>query len=103
MYDVMTGSAPQDDLDLAKFEYIRFDSATGRSWIYNTITNFVPGSPNTKLRVERDGDVVYYAVKNGANTNLLATGNGVFQIQSLGGGIGLLRPIAVKGTVVTFR
>ena len=89
-------------LDLDKLEYIRFDSDVGQSFIYSSITNFVTGGTNTQLRVERDGELVYYTVKNGANAALLATDNGVYPIQSLEGGLGYLKPIP-SGTFMTIR
>jgi hypothetical protein len=76
-------------LDLAKLEYIEFDSAAGVSWIWLDIDRWTDGSD--QIRVGNQGDVVYYSPV--ANPDLVLGGdNGVYALT--GGGIpGTLQPV----------
>jgi hypothetical protein len=84
-----------------------FGADSGKSTIYHEIQNFVPGSPNTQLRVVRNGDVVFYANEaDGLNGDLLAGGvAGVYEIQSLAGGVGYLKPLilTLPGTIIMLK
>jgi hypothetical protein len=73
--------------------------------IYQAITNFAAGTPNTQIRVQKDGYYVLYAYKrDGVNYNIYTNApGGIYSIKSESGGVGYLKPLYSKGTIVSFR
>jgi hypothetical protein len=88
-------------LDFNKINYVQFESFTGESVIYQTISGF-SGNGSTQFRVGTAGHKIYYYHDETVNTALRAGGtDGVYNI----GGSGTLEPIPEppKGTVIIVK
>jgi hypothetical protein len=83
-------------LDVANLvSYVQFNSFTGESVIYQTISGF-SGDGSTQFRVGTAGDTIYYYHDETVNTALRAGGtDGVYNI----GGGGTLAPIPEPATL----
>jgi hypothetical protein len=88
-------------LNFGVINYIQFESFTGESVIYQTISGF-SGNNSTQFRVGTAGHKIYYYHDETVNTALRAGGtDGVYNI----GGSGTLEPIPEppKGTVIIVK